>query len=187
MYNKKNKYIVISIFVGIVFLVIAATIGIKVYNKSVYPVTQIQTTKINTKSKKVSNYEVLSNGKTRSISSFKTSKKAEKIEVDPEVFSTYTKNNTTYLKVVKKSQLRNQSNQKVSDPNYWKLIYAVAKDVHSNLYKLTLFKTKKHYYAFFQINQWILDTGTLYSFLPTSNTLTKLCTLDNQNVINISN
>lgn len=67
------------------------------------------------------------------------------------------------------------------------MLYSIAENVHSDIYKLTLFKTGKNYYAFFQVNQWILDVGTLYKFIPSSNRLIKICDLENKNVVNISN
>lgn len=67
------------------------------------------------------------------------------------------------------------------------MLYSIAKNVHSDIYRLTLFKTDKNYYSFFQINQWILDVGTLYKFIPSSNRLIKIYDLENKNVVNISN
>ena len=49
-----------------------------------------------------------------------------------------------------------------------------------------LFKAHSSYYAYVQINQWILDAGTLYEYNPKSNILRKLCDFDGKEVINIS-
>ncbi|MCI1525089.1 MAG: hypothetical protein LKH52_08180 [Lactobacillus crispatus] len=82
--------------------------------------------------------------------------------------------------------LYNQKKHKVDDANYWKMINSITKNVHADIYKLTLFKAHSSYYAYVQINQWILDAGTLYEYNPKSNILRKLCDFDGKEVINIS-
>ena len=99
------------------------------------------------------------------------------------IFDTYTKKNQIHLRLLKEVPLYNQKKHKVDDANYWKMINSITKNVHADIYKLTLFKAHSSYYAYVQINQWILDAGTLYEYNPKSNILRKLCDFDGKEVM----
>lgn len=182
--NKiKKSYVIVAAILTIIVVYIAC---FKTKTTNLHTITQIQTTSIDSKSKKLTTYDVLSNGKIKLTSKFSTINHSERVEVDPTAFDTYVKNRTTHLKIIKIPSFKNQKKQKVADANYKKMLYSIAKNVHSDIYKLTLFKTDKSYYAFFQVNQWILDVGTLYKYTPSSNRLIKICDLENKNVVSIS-
>lgn len=171
--NKiKKSYVIVAPILTIIVVYIAC---FKTKTTNLHTITQIQTTSIDPKSKKLTTYDVLSNGKIKHASSFQKANHSERVEVDPAIFDTYVKNRTTHLKVIKIPPLKKQ---KVADANYKKMLYSIAKNVHSDIYRLTLFKTNKNYYAFFQVNQWILDVSTLYKFIPSSNRLIKICDLE---------
>lgn len=187
--NKKRWIFLICIL----SLVIASVcfLGFKVLNNKAYPIIKIQTISKDSDDTKKSNsnnlstYDVLSNGKLREASSFSTNKSAEKVTVDPTIFDDYIKDRQVHLRIIKRPKLVNQYNQKITDPNYWKLIESIVKNVHSGLYRLTLFKIdSKHYYAFFEINQGIIDGGTLYSYNPKDDKLIKLIDIDRKIVVN---
>lgn len=181
----KKRLVISSIFV----LLIIAGIGIIFFSKNYgqsNTVVRVQTVNINSKAKKIANYDVLANGKTRESHSTGDFSTAERIKVSPNIFDTYTKKNQTHLRLLKEVPLYNQKKHKVDDANYWKMINSITKNVHADIYKLTLFKAHNSYYAYVQINQWILDAGTLYEYNPKSNILRKLCDFDGKEVINIS-
>lgn len=182
--NKiKKSYVIVVAILTIIVVYIAC---FKTKTNNLHTITQIQTTSIDSKSKKLTTYDVLSNGKIKRASKFPKINHSERVEVDPTAFDTYIKNRTIHLRVVKIPSFKNQKRQKVADANYKKMLYLIAENVHSDIYKLTLFKTDKSYYAFFQVNQWILDVGTLYKYNSSSKRLIKICDLENKNIVNIS-
>lgn len=183
---RRKRLVIISI--SLIFIVIIG-IGIILFVKNSShknTVVQIQTININSKSKEISSYDVLSNGKIQKSHMPHNIGTVEKIKIDRNIFGTYTRENQTHLRLLKKIPLYDQKKHKVDDANYWKMINSIIKNVHFDIYKLTLFRVGKHYYAYVQINQWILDAGTLYEFNPKSNNLKKLCDLDGKEIVNIS-
>lgn len=148
--HKKRITILISTF-AILVLIAGILFTKNCWHNSI--VARIQIVNINSKSKKISNYDVLSNRKIREIHDSHDFSIAEKIKVDPNIFGTYTKKNQTHLKLLKKIPLYNQEQRRVNDANYWKMINSIVQNVHSDIYKLTLFRVHKHYYAYVHINQ----------------------------------
>lgn len=182
---RRKRLVIISI--SLIFTIIVG-IGIVLFVKNSShknTVVRIQTINVNSKSKEISNYDVFSDGKIRKSHTSHDFDTAEKIRVSPSIFGTYTNKNQTHLRLLKKIPLYNQKKHRVDDANYWRMIKSIIKNVHSDIYKLTLFRVGKHYYAYVQINQWILDAGTLYEFNPKLNNLEKLCDLDGKEIVNI--
>ena len=73
-------------------LLIIAGIGIIFFSKNYgqsNTVVRVQTVNINSKAKKIANYDVLANGKTRESHSTGDFSTAERIKVSPNIFDTY--------------------------------------------------------------------------------------------------
>lgn len=183
---RRKRVVIISI--SLIFIVIIG-IGIMLFvkdNSYKNTVVRIQTINVNSESKEISSYDVLSNGKIQKSHIPHNFGTAEKIKIDRDIFDTYTRKNQTHLRLLKKIPLYDQKRHKVDDANYWKMINSIIKNVHFDIYKLALFRVGKHYYAYVQVNQWILDAGTLYEFNPKIDNLKKLCDLDGKEIVNIS-
>lgn len=97
--NKiKKSYVIVVTILTIIVVYIAC---FKTKTNNLHTITQIQTTSIDSKSKKLTTYYVLSNGKIKRASKFPKINHSERVEVDPTAFDTYVKNRTTHLRVIK--------------------------------------------------------------------------------------
>lgn len=133
-------------------------------------------------------YNISVNGhskKTKLTPSFKKVRN-QRIDVDTLIFATHEKgDNPPNLKIVKPIKLKDQFGKTVHDKNYLKLLKQIVKHVHYYPYTLRLFKTKKYYYAYYEVNEMLSDAGFLYQYNPRNNQFKKVCELDDVDVVKI--
>lgn len=181
----------IFIIVSIALAVLMVGVGYIIYSNYNSPtILKLQTVKrksvprkpIDTKNSTY--YAIKANGKMTKCPAFKAHNQI--VEVNPEVFTSYEKNNTTYLKIRAKYRSKKLFEPHLTDPNYRKLLDQVVKQVHYDVYRLQFYKVNpQSYYAYFQINAGTSDAGDLYHFIPGKQKLAKVCELDNWEIVSI--
>lgn len=181
----------IGIIVAIILAVLIVGVSYAIYSDQNSPtILKLQTVKrksvprkyIDTKNSTY--YAVKANGKITKCPAFKVHNQI--VEVNPEILTSYEKNNTTHLKIRAKYRSKKLFEPHVTDPNYRKLLNQVIKQVHYDVYRLQFYKVNpQSYYVYFQINAGISDAGDLYHFIPGKKELIKVCELDNLEIIGI--
>lgn len=134
-------------------------------------------------------YDLAINGdasRSKPTAAFKKTKN-QRIDVDSDDFDTYSTNDNTelHLKIVKPIKLKDQFGKPVHDQNYYRLIKHIVKYGDADLFQLSLFKTKKFYYACYAWNAGIDDSCHLLRYNPRTNKFKHMGELDGYMIMKV--
>ena len=132
---------------------------------------------------KTSFAKIYNKGKVKTTT-FKDKKFKKAIVVDPNIFVNHTNeiNNSLYNTI--NTKLLNKDEKLNSNPVYTEIVKYVAKHSNHMIAFLNLFDIDGEYYAFLKYNAGLSsDEGKLYRYKD--NKLTKICTLDSDQIIGL--